>query len=340
MNTNRLPSEQTLASNSQGRMEDSLPLPSAEPGFPPRARAGSPSPAPEGQSDPASQPKKIRIKLIVNKEARIKPVNKRKPRQKTISKRKPPVKKPPVEKPLVDEKPLASQRKKIRINLIVKKEPLPEEPLVDEKPLPEEPLAQISGNKPPTKIKLKLNPTRKPMINISVPDHVQAMLVDDWENITKNNQLVPLPHPKPVSKIFEDYLAVERPRREEGSSSMDILEEVIAGFREYFEKALSRILLYRFERHQYMDVRKLWDNAEENSQYKNVCDVYGAEHLARLIVSLPELLAQTNMDQQSVSRLREEIGKFTSWLGRNCETYFVNEYETPSQEYIDKARSF
>lgn len=83
------------------------------------------------------------------------------------------------------------------------------------------------------------------MINISVPDHVQAMLVDDWENITKNNQLVPLPHPKPVSKIFEDYLAFERPRREEGSSSMDILEEVIAGFREYFEKALSRILLYR-----------------------------------------------------------------------------------------------
>lgn len=141
------------------------------------------------------------------------------------------------------------------------------------------------------------------MINISMPDHIQAMLVDDWENITKNNQLVPLPHPNPVSKIFEDYLTVERPRREEGSSSMDILEEVIAGFREYFEKALSRILLYRymdhyplfsgmsanidsrFERHQYMDVRKLWDNAEENAQYKNVCDVYGAEHLARLIGS-------------------------------------------------------
>lgn len=58
------------------------------------------------------------------------------------------------------------------------------------------------------------------------------------------------------------------------------------------------------------------------------------------LVSLPELLAQTNMDQQSVSRLREEIGKFTMWLGKNCETYFVSEYETPSQEYIDKARSF
>ncbi|EFY90380.1 keratinolytic protein [Metarhizium acridum CQMa 102] len=171
----------------------------------------------------------------------------------------------------------------------------------------------------------------KPMINLPVPDHIQAMLVDDWENITKNNQLVPLPHPKPVTRILEDYLSFERPHREEGSASMDILEEVVAGFRDYFEKALSRILLYRFERHQYMDLRKLWDNVE-STEYKSVCDVYGAEHLSRLIVSLPELLAQTNMDQQSVSRLREEIGKFTVWLGRHCETYFVNEYETPSQE--------
>lgn len=83
------------------------------------------------------------------------------------------------------------------------------------------------------------------MINLPVPDHIQAMLVDDWENITKNNQLVPLPHAKPVNKILEDYLNYEKSHREEGSASMDILEEVIAGLREYFEKALSRILLYR-----------------------------------------------------------------------------------------------
>ncbi|KAI6762877.1 hypothetical protein HG530_008857 [Fusarium avenaceum] len=200
-----------------------------------------------------------------------------------------------------------------------------------------------SGAEPDRSPSVQLEPEdsfhNKPMINLPVPDHIQAMLVDDWENITKNNQLVPLPHAKPVTKILEDYLAHEQPHREEGSSSMDILEEVIAGFREYFEKALSRILLYRFERHQYMDLKKLWENTDANTEITNVCDVYGAEHLARLIVSLPELLAQTNMDQQSVSRLREEIGKFNVWLGRNAETYFVNEYETPSQEYIDKARS-
>lgn len=71
------------------------------------------------------------------------------------------------------------------------------------------------------------------------------MLVDDWENITKNNQLVPLPHPHPVDDILSEYLNYERPNREDGSANMDILEEVVAGLREYFEKSLSRILLYR-----------------------------------------------------------------------------------------------
>jgi len=179
----------------------------------------------------------------------------------------------------------------------------------------------------------------KPMINIVVPDHLQALLVDDWENITKNNQLVPLPHKRSVRNILDAYIDYESPARPPGTASHDILLEVIAGFQEYFQKALGRILLYRFERHQYLEVRKLWEKSDDE-QYKSPADVYGAEHLARLIVSLPELLAQTNMDQQSVSRLREEISKFTNWFSKNSETYFVNEYETPSSEYIDKARSF
>lgn len=60
-----------------------------------------------------------------------------------------------------------------------------------------------------------------------------------------------------------------------------------------------------------------------------------------IIVSLPELIAQTNMDQQSVTRLREELSKLTNWLGKeaNMPKFFVSEYETPSQAYVEKARS-
>lgn len=38
-----------------------------------------------------------------------------------------------------------------------------------------------------------------------------------------------------------------------------------------------------------MDVRKLWDSVDDKSEYKSVCDVYGAEHLARLIGMNPFL---------------------------------------------------
>ena len=78
-----------------------------------------------------------------------------------------------------------------------------------------------------------------------MPDHLKAILVDDWENVTKNQQLVPLPHPHPVDQILNDYLEHERSIRPSGSASLEIVEEVIAGLREYFDKSLGRILLYR-----------------------------------------------------------------------------------------------
>ncbi len=85
----------------------------------------------------------------------------------------------------------------------------------------------------------------RPAIKLPVPDHLKALLVDDWENVTKNQQLVPLPHVHPVDEILNDYLAHEKPNRPAGSASLDILEETMAGLREYFDKSLGRILLYR-----------------------------------------------------------------------------------------------
>jgi hypothetical protein len=85
----------------------------------------------------------------------------------------------------------------------------------------------------------------RPSIKLIIPDHIKAILVDDWENVTKNLQLVPLPAAKPVNVILNDYLQYEKPRRQAGSAPADILDEVVAGLKEYFEKCLGRILLYR-----------------------------------------------------------------------------------------------
>jgi mortality factor 4-like protein 1 len=55
---------------------------------------------------------------------------------------------------------------------------------------------------------------------------------------------------------------------------------------------------------------------------------------------MPELIAQTNMDSQSVNRLREELTSMMAWLSKDAHvnSYFANTYESPGQGYIDKIR--
>lgn len=177
----------------------------------------------------------------------------------------------------------------------------------------------------------------RPSVRIPVPDHLKALLVDDWENITKNQQLVPIPHEHPVTEIINDYLEHERPQRLPGSAQLTILEETMSGMKTYFDMAIGRVLLYRFERPQYREIHKMWTEGQEK-QHTCASDTYGPEHLSRLIVTLPELIAQTNMDQQSVSRLKEELVKFAIWLAKNAHKYFAPEYESPTTEYVDKSR--
>lgn len=85
----------------------------------------------------------------------------------------------------------------------------------------------------------------KPSCKIPIPDIIKALLVDDWENVTKSQQLVPLPHEHAVNEILADYVAVESANREPNSAAMDLLDEVVSGIKEYFDKCIGRILLYR-----------------------------------------------------------------------------------------------
>lgn len=116
-----------------------------------------------------------------------------------------------------------------------------------------------------------------------MPDTIKALLVDDWENVTKNLTLAPLPHPHPVSELLRSYLAEEQSRRKSSSIEYDRVEEVTAGVKEYFDKCLGVMLLYKFERQQYKDIlAKTIDSGDVQWEGKTISDVYGAEHLCRL----------------------------------------------------------
>ncbi|KAF2130817.1 mortality factor 4-like protein-like protein 1 [Dothidotthia symphoricarpi CBS 119687] len=181
----------------------------------------------------------------------------------------------------------------------------------------------------------------KRAVRIYMPDRLKSLLVDDWENITKSLQLVQLPSTKPAATILDEYSAWAVSTGNRNNTETDILEEVVAGLKEYFNKSLGRLLLYRFEREQFFDIYTRMEQPTDELAGKTLAEIYGGEHLLRLLVSMPELIAQTNMDVQAVNRLREELSGMTTWLAKEPQVnaYFASVYESPGQAYIDKVKS-
>lgn len=132
---------------------------------------------------------------------------------------------------------------------------------------------------------------RRPAVRLFIPDSLKSILVDDWEKVTKEQKLAAVPSPTPVSQFLNEYYQAEAENRRPGSADADILEEVIAGVKEYFNKSLGRILLYRFERQQFYEVHKQIESGHGEHAGKALCDMYGCEHLLRLFGKLPLMIS-------------------------------------------------
>ncbi|KAG5459178.1 MAG: MRG-domain-containing protein [Olpidium bornovanus] len=168
-------------------------------------------------------------------------------------------------------------------------------------------------------------------VKIPIPDALKVRLVDDWEYVTKNHLLVPLPRAPnivDILKMFADH--VKDNSTFSGSSDTDavpddILNEVLDGLKLYFHKALGNILLYRFERHQYMSARKEYEG-------KTMPEIYGAEHLLRLF-------GHTNMDADAIKVLQSVFDEILKFMEKNAESLFVAYYEAASPAYVSLSRN-
>lgn len=132
----------------------------------------------------------------------------------------------------------------------------------------------------------------KRAVRIMMPDRLKSLLVDDWENITKNLQLVQLPSTQPAGVILDKYQEHAISTGNKNSTERDILEEVIAGLKEYFNKSLGRLLLYRFEREQFYEINTRIEKPTDELAGKTLADIYGGEHLLRLFGRSCDLLPQ------------------------------------------------
>ncbi|KAL2906360.1 Protein MRG1 [Bienertia sinuspersici] len=136
------------------------------------------------------------------------------------------------------------------------------------------------------------------IVKIQMPSTLKKQLVDDWECVTQKDKLVKLPRSPNVDDVLKKYL--EYRTRKDGMMT-DSIAEILNGLRCYFDKALPLMLLYKKERQQYHEA--VTNNASPST-------VYGAEHLLRLFVKLPELLAYVNMEDETMTRLQQKLVDF------------------------------
>lgn len=168
-------------------------------------------------------------------------------------------------------------------------------------------------------------------IKMPIPNALKAQLVDDWERITKDKLLVPLPRTPTVTDMLEQYrehrhTAKER-RKPMSRRDDDIVDEIIDGLKVYFDRALGNVLLYRFERYQYQQILEKYPK-------KTPSETYGPEHLLRLFVQMPGLIAHTNMDEDAIQLLKEHLGDMLKYMNRSIKTLFVDQYENASPSYV------
>ncbi|KAJ9559889.1 hypothetical protein OSB04_005049 [Centaurea solstitialis] len=156
------------------------------------------------------------------------------------------------------------------------------------------------------------------LIDVQIPPTLKKHLVNYCEYITHMGKLVKLPCSPNVDDILRLYL--EHRSKQDGRIS-DSAGEVLSGLRCYFDKALPAMLLYKGERQQYEEA-----TANKISPSK----IYGAEHLLRLFVKLPEILYHANIEEETLAELQPKLQDFLKFLQKKESLFFLSTYETPN----------
>jgi len=116
---------------------------------------------------------------------------------------------------------------------------------------------------------------------------------------------------------------------------------ITSGIVTYFDKALGANLLYKNERPQYLEVRKSYFTGHdiEISEQKQASAVYGAEHLLRMLVALPKMVASAGLDQESVTLVKAYVEELMRYMVQERERMFQKEYVAASVQYNASVRS-
>ncbi|AAS51868.1 ADL052Wp [Eremothecium gossypii ATCC 10895] len=178
-------------------------------------------------------------------------------------------------------------------------------------------------------------PAQGPRLAVRMPVELKALLVDDWERITKERKLVALPCAPTVGDILDAYYR-ERTAQLASPVAQTLLHEFVEGVHLYFDQCLSHLLLYRLERLQFDEACGGAAPAASGlpaPPEPRPSAVYGGVHLLRLLSMMPELICGTTMDEKSCHTVVAQCESLLAWMATHADDLVSGDYINTSAQY-------
>ena len=170
---------------------------------------------------------------------------------------------------------------------------------------------------------------------IVLPMSLKKVMMLSWENLRHRQLIFDLPAAVSVKKALDMYLELkfnlvghqsfaknseERERiKRRKAGWIDMTEGIVL----FFDKAIESRLLYRQEVPQY--------KAIISSSEKTPSDIYGCEHLLRLLLRLPDILAEC-VSEEKRKRILHDMVEFVRFLHQHQEALFNTSFRALTNE--------
>ena len=167
-----------------------------------------------------------------------------------------------------------------------------------------------------------------PSLRLELSASLKRELITGWERITREGKLLSLPRSVTAAEVLRRF-EEDAKAKARSAEQAALASECAAGLKAYFDGALRASLLYAEERAQAEAVLaggERFDAGGDEGKKMEPSAVYGAEHLLRLFVKLPELVPLREMDAAAAKAVQAKLAEVLRWMQRNAAAHFGGEY--------------
>mmetsp|Transcript_27428 Transcript_27428/g.45128 ORF Transcript_27428/g.45128 Transcript_27428/m.45128 type:complete len:220 (+) Transcript_27428:924-1583(+) len=173
---------------------------------------------------------------------------------------------------------------------------------------------------------------------MTIPTALKDHLVEQYYLIHYDEKLIKLPKPNGfrindiLNEVLQEQQRKLQQKQEKKSEDLNIvswLPQVNDALRGFFKNTLVVNLLYNFEKPQYEALMQ----AQQSLSSVDVCDVYGVEHLIRLLWMLPNVLVHTQgLTEESFSPIKQCVSIIIQFLCKHKSKYLVKYHDIEQQQ--------